>query len=110
MELIGKPDDDLMKRISHFAPSMIQSCSNPRLQPYNGAQTLGEADEATKTRWHTKFPTASPEALDLLYQLLHIDHRRTPGTIDSHVNFERHPLAHGPFARLSARPAHSLMR
>ena len=73
MELTGMPDADLMKRISTFAASMIQSCSNPRLPPYSGAQTLDEADEATSVRWQTKFPHASHEALDLLYQLLHID-------------------------------------
>lgn len=34
---------------------------------------LEEADDATKVRWQSKFPNATPDALDLLYQLLHID-------------------------------------
>lgn len=76
MELTGAPDADLMKSISPFASSMIQSCSNPRLPVYTGAQTLDEANEETRVRWASKFPHATNEALDLLYQLLHIDPKK----------------------------------
>ena len=74
LELTGKPDLDLMKRISTFAGSMIESCGSlGRLPTYSGAQMLFEADESTIVRWKTRFPTAGDNALDLLYQLLHID-------------------------------------
>ena len=83
MELTGMPDETLMRNISPYASSMIQSCSNPRLPPYSGAQMLDGADDATRLRWTTKFPHASAEALDLLYQLLHIDPAKRITAIDA---------------------------
>jgi len=72
-DLTGMPDATLARTISPFASSMIQSTMNKTLKACSSAATLDEADEETQMRWHTRFPEASVEALDLLYQLLHID-------------------------------------
>jgi len=83
MELTGVPDGALSVHISTFASSMLQSCTNPRLPPYKGAASLADCDEATSLRWHARFPTATPEALDLMYQLLHIDPAKRITAVDA---------------------------
>jgi len=72
MKLTGAPNEELTLEISQYAHSMLQSCSAPLLPPYVGCQTVS-GDEQTQQRWEMQFPTASKDALDLLYQLLHID-------------------------------------
>jgi len=75
MELTGQPNETLTNQISLYALSMISSFSRP-LPGYTAYKTLDEADEATRLRWQQRFTSASSEALDLLYQLLHIDPSR----------------------------------
>lgn len=76
MEVTGQPGDLLMKEISPFATAMMESVSFRQLPTYSGAQTIAAANEPTAKRWQVKFPSASPDALNLLYQLLHIDHNK----------------------------------
>ena len=46
------------------------------LPQWDPARTLDKALPETQKRWRSRFPQASPEALDLLYQLLQIDPER----------------------------------
>jgi len=75
MMLTGTPGAELQKNISSFAPSMIQSVTQVGVlsTKYEGGQVFQDCSDQTQARWRSKFPQATEEALDLLYQLLHID-------------------------------------
>jgi len=75
MELTGKPSVERQGEISSFAPSMITAI--PKQLPFaDDSPNLKNADEATKTRWSNRFPSATAEALDLLYCLLQLDPKK----------------------------------
>jgi len=77
VELTGMPSEDVIKGISPFAPTMMQSLHGEKrreaLQPntmdtFNLSKRDGPADRAAS--WRTKLPNASAEAIDLLQKLL----------------------------------------
>uniref|UniRef100_A0A7S2HTT0 Mitogen-activated protein kinase n=1 Tax=Haptolina brevifila TaxID=156173 RepID=A0A7S2HTT0_9EUKA len=72
MELTGKPSEALGLQISPFSGTMIASMQHA-LPESDPAISLNEARSDTRARFEKRFPSASNEALDLLYRMLHID-------------------------------------
>jgi len=72
MDLTGKPTVERQATISSFAPSMITAI--PKQLPFaDHSKNLAGAEPATQQRWRQRFPSATSEALDLLYCLLQLD-------------------------------------
>ena len=65
VELAGHPSDEIIKGISTFAPTMMQSLSSS-----NKGGGRGTSDEEIAARWREKLPQASDDAIDMLQKLL----------------------------------------
>ena len=67
MELTGIPNEETTAKISKFAPNMLENARSMGLPPED------EPPAAVEARFRKHFPTASPEALDLLIQTLRLN-------------------------------------
>lgn len=83
MELTGAPTEDFLSSVSPFAKGMTDTMKLTSFPKYNGSQTLEQTDEDTSRRWNSRFRSADPEALNLLYRLLHVDATKRITAVDA---------------------------
>ena len=105
VELTGMPSEDVIKSISPFAPTMMQSLNGEkaRSQNQNSMQLGGQSKRldpsmgGSSAAWRAKLPNASDDAIDLLQKLLSF----TPETRISAAKALAHPYVaqfHDPAA------------
>jgi len=66
VELAGHPSEEVIKGISAFAPTMMQSLSSNS----KTGEVSGTSESDIAQRWRAKLPNASDDAIDLLQKLL----------------------------------------
>ena len=71
MELTGVPSEGTTKKLSKFAPNMLQATRQINLP--KGSEGPPCEDAATEARFRKCFPSASKEALDLMMRLIRLD-------------------------------------
>jgi len=95
VELTGMPSEQVIKEISPFAPTMMQSLQSEKRSSqnhnslqYTGAHSKRDRLVGDSTQlWRNKLPNASEEAIDLLQKLLSF----TPETRISAAEALEHP-------------------